>query len=196
MAESVLIHTLDPMPLQWPDLTGAAERVFDRALKVCATKMGLRDAHAAAAQVRQGNVTARIHCCAGIARQIAEALGSEERNIRAIYAPDDDVPLEALCEGEGTQHRSSVDLFVWTRHKTAKLDALVAAWDRALVKACQSMIGSQGQTSLLSVYVMDDAHIEQHFGAGQNGRLGTRLAVYWLQTVNQAVDIVYSQNGA
>lgn len=196
MVESVLTQTLEPLPLQWPDLAGAAERVFSRALEVCARRMGLSDVQAAAAEVRQGNVTARMHCCAGIARQIAEALGSSEKNIRAIYAPDDDVPLQELCEGQGTQPKSTIDLFVWTRHKTAELDALIAAWDRALVKACQGMIGSQGQTSLLAVHVMDDAHIEEHFGAGLNGRLGTRLAVYWLRTVNQAVDVVYSRNGA
>ena len=35
--------------------------------------------------------------------------------------------------------------------------------------------------------------IEKHFGSGRSQRMPTRLAAYWMWTMNQAVDIVYAR---
>jgi hypothetical protein len=195
MIESVLMRKEQVVPLSLPDLTGVAERVLNQALAFCASRMGLNSTQAAASEVRQGNVTARVHCCSGIARQVAEALGSSEQNVMAIYTPDQDLDLQTMCSDRETQPKSMVHLFVWMRRKTAAFDSLVTAWDRALVQVCKDTIGVQGQRSLLDVQVMDDAYLEQHFGAGRSKGMVTRLAVYWLRTMNQAVDVVYAREG-
>jgi hypothetical protein len=192
MIEPGLTWKMPTMPLPWPDMAAAAEHVLSRALELCAKRMGLDGAQAAADQVRQGNITARVHCCSGIARQIAESLGSSDQNVRAVYALDDDTLLREMCSNQETQYQSKVHLFVWMQHKTTALDSLVTAWDRALVQVCKDTIGAKGQTSLLDVQVMDDAHFEEHFAGRKKGMI-TRLAVYWLQTMDRTVDIVYTR---
>ena len=195
MTEAILTQKGAALALQLPDMTAVAERALTWALELCARRMGLDGPQAAAHHVRQGNAVARMHCCSGIAKQIAESLGASEQNVRAIYAPDYDVLFRDLCSDEEARDESMVRLLVWTRRKTAALDSLVTAWDRALAQACRDKIGSHGQVPLLDVQVIDDTDVEKHFGSGRNEALATRLAVYWMWTMNQVVDIVYARSG-
>lgn len=130
-----------------------------------------------------------------MAEQVAESLGASEQNVRAIYAPDQDILFRDLCSDEEARDESMVRLLVWTRRQTAALDSLVMAWDRALAQACRDKIGSNGQMPLLDVQVIDDTEVENHLGAGRREGMATRLAVYWMWTMNQVVDIVYDRGG-
>jgi hypothetical protein len=181
--------------VQLPDVTAAAAHALTWALELCASRMGLDGPQTAARHVRQGNAVARMHCCSGIAKQVAESLGASEENIRAIYAPDYDILFQNLCSDKEAQDESMVRLLVWTQRKTAVLDSLVTAWDRALAQACRDKIGSHWQGPLLDVQVIDDTDVEKHFGSVRNESLATRLAVYWMSTMNQVVDIVYARSG-
>jgi len=195
MAEAILARKEVTLSLPLPDMTAVAERALTWALESCARRMGLAGAQAAAHHVQQGDVVARVHCCSSIAKQVAESLGASEEGVRAIYAPDYDVLFEDLCSDKGAKDGSMVRLLVWTRHHTVALDALVAAWDRALAQACRDKIGSHGQAPSLDVHVMEDADIERHFGSGWSEGMTTRLAVYWMWSTNQVVDIVYDRSG-
>jgi hypothetical protein len=104
--------------------------------------------------------------------------------------------FQDLCSDKGIADESMVQLLVWTQRRTAAFDSLVTAWDRALAQACKDAIGTQQQMPLLDVQVIEDTEIEKHFGAGRSARMAThQLAVYWLQTTNQVVDIVYARRG-
>jgi hypothetical protein len=192
MTEAVLTHRDITMPLPLPDVTALAERVLTWALELCAKRMGLDGVQAAADRVRQGNTVARMHCCSSIARQVAESLGTSERNVQAIYAPDYDALFWDLCS-DAERSESMVRLLVWTRRKTSEFDSLVSAWDRALAQACSEKLGAHEQAPSLDVQVMDDTDLERHFGSGRRRGMATRLAVYWMRTMNQAVDIVYTR---
>jgi hypothetical protein len=195
MTEAVLTRKEAKLPLQLPDLAATAERTLTWALESCARRMGLDDSQAAAQHVRQGNAVARLHCCSSIAKQVAESLGGAEQKVRAIYAPDYDILFQDLCSDVGSQDESMVRLLVWTQRQTEALGSLVTAWDRALAQACRDKIGSQGQAPMLDVQVMEDTDIEKHFGSRWSEGMTTRLAVYWMWTMNQVVDIVYDRRG-
>jgi hypothetical protein len=178
------------------DMTAVAERASTRALESCARRMGLEDPQKAVYHVRNGNAVARMYYCSSMAKQVAECLGASEQQIRAIYAPDYDVLFRDLSSKEAPQGEAMVCLLVWTRHKTAALGSLVAAWERALAQACRDTIGSRGQASLLEVQVMDDADVEKDLGSGWSEGMATRLAVHWLWARRQAVNIVYDRRDA
>jgi hypothetical protein len=193
MTEAILEQREATLSLLLPDVAAAAERVLTLALESCASRMGLEDAQAAARHVRQGNVVACVHCCSSIAKQVAESLGASEQNIRAIYAPDYDVLFEDLCSDKSAGDKSTVRLLVWTRRQTSSLDSLVTAWDRALAEACREKIGPYGQAPSLEVQVLEDTDVAKHFGSRWHEGMTTRLAVYWMWTMNQVVDIVYDR---
>ena len=193
MTGAILTNQRSSPALHLPDLTAAADRAINWALESCARLMDLDGPSAAAHQIQRGNAVARMHCCTSISRQIAQSLGASERNVRAAFSPDHDVLFEDLCSDAQAQHKPMVSLMVWTKHKTANLDSLVAAWDRALVKACREKIGAHEQASLLDVHIVDDVEIQKCFGAGCEAVTATRLAVYWMWSTNQVVDIVYSR---
>jgi hypothetical protein len=193
MTEAVLANKGLSPSLQWPDLPAAADRAINWALESCARLMDLDGPSAAAHQMQQGNAVARMHCCTSVTQEIAKALGTSEKNIRAVFAPDHDVLFEDLCSDAQAQHKPLVSLMVWTKIRTANLDSLVLAWDRALVKACRENIGAHNQTSLLDVHIVDDVEIQKCFGAGRGAVTATRLAVYWMWSTNQVVDIVYDR---
>jgi hypothetical protein len=158
--------------------------------------MGLEGAQTAANHVRQGDALAQMHCCASIARQVAESLGTSERGVRAVYAPDYDILFQDLCSEAGARQETMVHLLVWTRRRTETLDALVAAWDRALARACMQLIGAQEPHPLLDVQIIDDAEVEQLLGHGQKERMAPRLAAYWMRSMHHVVDILYDQANA
>ena len=191
MARAVPIQ--EGSTLQLPDMTAAAHRALDLALESCAKLMHLDDPLAAAYQIERGNAVARMHCCTSITQEIAQSLGALDQNVLAVFAPDYDVLFEYLCSEPQAQPKPMVRLMVWTRQKTAKLDALVAAWDRALVQACREKIGSNEQTSLLDVHIVDDGEIRKRLGTESSAMTPTRLAVHWMGSTHQVVDIVYDQ---
>lgn len=193
MTGAVLANNRSSPALQLPDITAAADRAMSWALESCARLMDLEGPTAAAYQIQQGNAVARMHCCTSVTQEIAKALGASEQNVRAVFAPDHDVLFEDLCSDAQAQHKPMVSLMVWTENRTANLDSLVTAWDRALVKACREKIGAHEQASLLDVYIVDDVEIQKCFGAGCETVTPARLAVYWMWSTNQVVDIVYSR---
>jgi hypothetical protein len=130
-----------------------------------------------------------------MARQIAESLGASGQDVRAICAPDYDVLFRDLCSPGEARDKWMVRLLVWTRHKTAALDSLVTAWDRALAQVYSGKIDPHGQAPLLDIQVIDDAEVEKRVGPGRSEGMATRLAVYWMGTIKQVVDILYDGEG-
>lgn len=191
MAEAVPLQKRSTVQL--PDMTAAANRALDLAFESCARLMQLATPSAAAYQMQHGNAVARMHCCTSITREIAQSLGASDQNVRAIFAPDYDLLFQDLWSDTRTQPKPMVSLMVWTRQRTAKLGALVTAWDRALVQACRDRLGSDEQTPLLDVHIVDDIEIRQRLGADRSAMTATRLAVHWMGSTNQVVDIVYDQ---
>jgi hypothetical protein len=154
-----------PPPLQLPDAASMVETALAKALEFCAEKMGVDSHQAVVDHLRQGDSTACSYCHYGLAKQVAESLGTLDENVKAVYICDYDATPEDLCLGEATQ-ASLVHLVVWARRKTGALNSLVAALDRALVQSYADLIGMRQLAHLLDVQVIDDADVENRVGYG------------------------------
>ena len=96
--------------------------------------MGLDGPQTVAERVRQGDGAACGYWLYSVAKQVAEAIGSLDDNVRAVYTFDCEATPEDECLGEVARGTPLVHLLVWTQRKTAALRALVATLDRALVR--------------------------------------------------------------
>jgi hypothetical protein len=107
-----------------------------------------------------------MYCRHGIACEIAAAIGALDDRVRAVYTLDYDATPEDMCFGETARTTSLIHLIVWTRRKTAALDALTTALDRALVEVYGDLVGASGLATLLDVQVMDDFDVKSRSGYG------------------------------
>ena len=163
-----------------PDVVAVATAAWTRALEACANRMGLEGLTAAADQVRQGNDIARMHCCHGLAEQMAASLRSSYQNIQAVYAPDCDGCPQSFCLDQAVHSVPLVHLLVWVHHKAPAIGLRAAALGNALASVCQGMIGIQERPSLLHAQVMSDVDFEGLFGAGRRERWSIQLQAHLL----------------
>jgi hypothetical protein len=173
-----------------------AESAWALALESCASKLRLKSPEIAADQMLQGNHLARMHCCHGLAEQVATSLWSSQQDLQAVYAPDCDSCPQAFCldDGDGA-NTPCVHLLVWARQRTHALAARGAALGNALARVCQDMSGMQELPTVLHLRVMDDGDLMKLLGAGQRERWAARLQAYWL-SMNEVVQTLYPQETA
>lgn len=107
-----------------------------------------------------------MYCRHGIAHEIAAAIGALDDHVRSVYTLDYDATPEDMCFGETARTTSLIHLIVWTQRKTAALDALATALDRALVEVYGDVAGASGLATLLDVQVIDDRDVERRSGYG------------------------------
>ena len=163
-AEAMAVKLVDPF--ESPSISSTAENILAEAIAFCAQKMGASSQATVIDLLEQKDKTACEYCLYGVAKQVAAFLGSMDENVQAVYLLDYDATPEDLCFGAGAQDTRLIHLLVWTRRKTAALDSLVSAWDRALAQAYSDTTGVPGQTTLLDVQVIDDADVKLRRGYG------------------------------
>ncbi len=154
------------LPMQPAEISVTAEGILAQALSYCAHKMGLDGPQTVVERLRQGDGVACGYCLYSVAKQVAEAFGSLDGTIRAVYTFDCDATPEDECLGEVARGTPLVHLLVWAQRKTAALRALVSMLDRALVRAYADVLGEERPTSLLDVQVIDDADVGRRSGYG------------------------------
>ncbi len=150
--------------LRLPDADSTAELIVTQALDFCADKMDLAGRQAAADRLAQGDGEAYKYCHYSIAKQTAEALGSMDQNVKAVYVIDYDATPEDLCFGE--TGAKLIHLIVWSERKTRALDSLVQALDRALFERYIDAIGADRLAHLLDAQVVDDDDVKNRVGYG------------------------------
>ena len=153
-------------PLPGPlDVAGTAKVVLTQAMEYCAQKMRLGSWQEVSNRWMEGDRSVCEYCHYSVAKQVAEALGALDENIKAIYIHDYDATPEDLCFGEAGQ-ALPIHLLIWTQRKTAALNAVVETWDRALAQGYAEMIGGRRLANVLDVQVIDDADVEKRLGHG------------------------------
>ncbi len=152
-------------PLRLPDAASTADIVLNQAMEYCAQKMGLEAAWLAVEHLKQGDGTACNYCRYSVAKQMAEALGSLDENVRVAYVYDYDATPEDICFGEAV-HVSPIHLIVWAERKTSALNSLVGALDQALAQGYAAMLGKSRLAHILDVQIVDDADVENRTGYG------------------------------
>jgi hypothetical protein len=153
-------------PLGLPTVAGVAESIVEQALEFCAEKMWVSGHGAVTELLRQGDEAARGYFIYGIAKYVAASLGETDENVRAVYVLDYDTVAEDLCFRAEATGAELIHLLIWTRRKTAALDSLVAAYDRALAQICSEKMGGSGATTVLDAHLVDDVDVAQRRGYG------------------------------
>ncbi|MBC7264881.1 MAG: hypothetical protein H5T64_11085 [Chloroflexi bacterium] len=147
------------------DMTGMADAAVTKALEFCAQKMGLHGPQAVIDRLRQGDSTACGYFHYGLAEQVAKHLAEFDEDVKTVYLYSYDATPEDVCFGEATP-ASQVHLIIWAQRKTAALNSLVNALDRALVEGYGTMIGTPQLMHLLDVQIIDDDDVKRRVGYG------------------------------
>lgn len=153
-------------PPQLPSVASTAESILNQAIEFCARKIGAGNCATVIGLLLQNDRSACEYCLYGVAKQVAASLGAMDENVREVYVLDYDATSEDLCFGAASPNTRLIHLCVWTEHKTAALDSLVAALDRALAQAYADTIDRRGLKTLLDVQIVDDSDVEQRHGYG------------------------------
>ena len=151
--------------LQMPDASSTAAVVLAQAMDYCARKMRLSGPSSAVQAIKQGKPYARNYCNYSVAKQVAEALGHLDDNVKAVYVCELDATPEDVCFGEGVQG-SPIHMIIWSTRKTSALQALVSGLDRALSEQYSSLLGDTVRVHLLDAQVVDDADVQARLGYG------------------------------
>jgi len=153
---SPLARRLDP--------ESTVESIVNKALKTSVNKMGLRDVKALIACIKQGDPRACSYCHYNIAKELGEALGCLDDNIKAVYAYDyDDNLSDANC-AENTLPFSLIHMIIWAGRKTKALKALIEAVDRALVRNQRRLLGISELEHMLDIQIVDDEDVKTRTG--------------------------------
>lgn len=148
-----------------PDAASTAEIALVQGMEYCARKMGLASVQEAIERVREGDAAACGYCHYSVAKQVAEALGALDQNIRAAYVFDYDATPQDLCLGEAVQ-TTPVHLLLWTERKTEALGSLVEALDEAMAQQLRALLGRGPRAHVLDVQIVDNTDVENRTGYG------------------------------
>ena len=178
-------YTAQPQPLG--HAAHIATNILNQALALCAQEMALDGPEDVTRHVRQGQRAACAHLCRILTQQVAQALGTMDTHIRAVYTSDD---LRLMGE---TSDVPWIDLLVWRQHRTAAFDAWVSALDRALVHAYRDATDVPELLTLLDVRVIEDGDAQKFLGCCTHSRASERLVAHLLKTRNELVDVAYEK---
>lgn len=151
------------VPFHLPDATSTAEDVLAKALEFAADKTGAMNIDALVEQLRQGDSLASQYANYGLARQVAEALGTLDENVRAVYVFQDGATPEDAVLGEQLLDMT-VHMIVWVGRRTKALAALVQGLDRALIERYAELAGTPELAHLLDVQLVDDCAVQNRLG--------------------------------
>jgi hypothetical protein len=147
------------------DVTSLAEAILTQALEFCATKLNLESYETAVERLQQGDNITFSYWRYGLAKKGAEYLGEWDEGIKAVYIFDFEATPEDICFAEVTPD-IIIHLIVWAQRKTAALNSLIGALDRALVRIHVELLHMPQLKHLLDVQVVDDRDVENRLGFG------------------------------
>lgn len=163
-AQSIHAETQAPS-LRLPDAGSTADVVLRQAMDYCAQKVGAASTESVVQSLKVGDKNACSYCRYSVAKQIGEALGALDENVKAAFMFDDEATYQDVCFGPARQ-TSPIHLLVWVERKTGALASLVEALDQALAKSYAGLLGSSPTAHVLDTQVIDDADVESNRGYG------------------------------
>ena len=153
-------HATHPRSLLM-DSVNAADAILNRALACCLDEIPLKNQAALVECLRQGNHTANSRYKHNLAQQMAEHLGMCDDDVKVVYIYDHDIE-DTHWDEEWSP--LIVHLIVWAQPKTAALNSLIAALNRALTRCYGDLIGDLPPVHLLDVQVIDDVEVKNRAG--------------------------------
>jgi hypothetical protein len=154
------------LTVQPPSTDSTATHMVAETLSYCAQKMNLGARSHVLERLRHGDSTACSYCLYSLSKQVAEALGTQDDHIQAVYLFEHDATPQDGCFVDAMDPAPLLHLIVHVSRQTAALNALVAILDRALVRVWADTLDRKPQQSLLDVHVIDDTAVASHMGYG------------------------------
>ncbi|MBN1690914.1 MAG: hypothetical protein JW901_07825 [Dehalococcoidia bacterium] len=146
------------------DPASTVDSIVNKALKTSASKMGLRDAKAVIACLKENDPVACSYCHYNVAKELGAVLGSWDKNIRAVYAYGYDDNTSAQECSENISLFSLVHMIIWAERKTKALKALIEAIDHALAQHQRQLFALKELEHVLDVQVIDDVDVKSRTG--------------------------------
>ena len=146
------------------DPVSTTESIVTAALEASAPKMGLSNAEAFIALLKQGDSIAHNYYCYNIIKEMGEVLGSWSKNIKAVYACSYDEAVNGEDSCEKSAMLSLIHVIIWVTQKGKALDALIETIDSALVQRHRQMLGLKQLEHALDARVIDDADVKNRTG--------------------------------
>jgi len=145
--------------------TSIMEGSLNRALELCARRLGLEQVSTVIERLKAGDREVRSQFRLELAREAAVCLGSLDKNVKAVYMAEYDALPEDLAFAD-QEWNTPINLIVWVTRKTAALNAAAAALDRALIESYGEQIGPDHPTYLVDVQTVDDHDVTNRKGYG------------------------------
>lgn len=138
--------------------------IVGSAMAFCAEKAGLWSKEEVAERLHLADCTACAYLRYGLARAVAEYLGSVDGTVKVIYNYDP----ERATAIDGDIDSTGINLIVWADRKSAALSSLVGLISRALAEEC-GKLGCPKADALcctLDIQVVDDEEVRYRSGYG------------------------------
>ena len=114
------------------------QSMFEHAIESCAKETGLKDRAQVLERMRHGDCSVCEYLRYGLAKGVAEYLGSVDDTIRAIYIYE---PEHATSLDEPIPDRPNlspgISLIAWVSRKSAALSSVVESVSSALTQECK-----------------------------------------------------------
>lgn len=141
--------------------------MMEEALVFCAAKTGTGTKEKALDAILQGDCSACGYARYGLAKGIAQYLGSIDDTIKAVYVYE---PEYATADDQiaGSRLSSGINLLAWVGRKTAALNSIVACLDTALLEERKRLLCPEAiaECFSLDVKVADDDEVRRRRGYG------------------------------
>lgn len=138
--------------------------MVEEALAFCATKMGTGTKERALEALLHGDCSACGYVRYGLAKAIAQYLGSIDDTIKAIYIYEP----EYATDDEMARLSLSINLFAWVKRESAALNSIIACLDAALQEERKPLLcpAATAECFSLDLKVADDDEVRRRRGYG------------------------------
>lgn len=138
--------------------------MMEDAVEFCAAKAGLKDKGRVLEAVRRADCAVCEYLRHGLARKVAEYLGSVDETVRSVYTYEP----EYAVGGDEPMSSSGVNLIAQVTRKSAAFSSVVAALNAALAAECKKLAcpRANGTCYALDVKVADDDEACRRVGYG------------------------------
>lgn len=138
--------------------------MIEEALAFCAAKTGTGTKEKALDRVLQGDCSACEYVRYGLAKSLAQYLGSIDETIKAVYVYEPE-----YATGDDVVGLSfGINLLAWVQRKSAALNSIVASLDTALMEKRKHLLcpDATAECFSLDVKLADDDEVRQKRGYG------------------------------
>jgi hypothetical protein len=145
----------------------ATKNALDSAILFCADMTNLDGREGVVAARQRGDCVACEYLRYGLAKGLAEYVGSMDEHVRAIYTFDEDEPATRWDDALPNL-TPGIRMLIWVERKSPALDTLVEALKTSAEQASRSL-GCRKSNALchqMDVLVVDDQDVQRRIGYG------------------------------